>query len=248
LGTFSEIVCFKCKQKGHKSYECPNGKFTGICNNCGMVGHMYANCWEREENKGKRPANYKPKETQGEQTNMNIDGGSEFVLCGFDSTREKMMDSNVSATETVEAEMTFENEHHLNCKAEKKIRDLQELAHTMLLNAKQKWPNAVTSNLWPYAMRMAKKRMTKMDSNVWIVDSGATAHITQKSEMESPMEHDIESDTAGESETPNEEHDIESDTAGESDTAPNESSGESGSSTEVDEVGNETNSIMMELD
>jgi hypothetical protein len=47
------------------------------------------------------------------------------------------------------------NAHHQNGKAEKKIRDLQELARTMLLHAKQRWPNAVTSNLWPYAMRMA---------------------------------------------------------------------------------------------
>ncbi len=49
------------------------------------------------------------------------------------------------------------NAHHQNGKAEKKIRDLQELARTMLLHAKQRWPNAVTTNLWPYAMRMANE-------------------------------------------------------------------------------------------
>ena len=47
------------------------------------------------------------------------------------------------------------NAHHQNGKAEKKIRDLQEAARTMILHAKQRWPSAVTVNLWPYALRMA---------------------------------------------------------------------------------------------
>jgi hypothetical protein len=47
------------------------------------------------------------------------------------------------------------NAHHQNGKAEKKIRDSQELARTMLLHAKQRWPKAITANLWPHAMRMA---------------------------------------------------------------------------------------------
>ncbi len=47
------------------------------------------------------------------------------------------------------------NAHHQNGKAEKKIRDLQELARTMMIHAKQRWPSAITANLWPYAIRMA---------------------------------------------------------------------------------------------
>ena len=47
------------------------------------------------------------------------------------------------------------NAHHQNGRAEKKIRDLQDLARTMLLHAKQRWPSAVTANLWPFAVRMA---------------------------------------------------------------------------------------------
>jgi hypothetical protein len=41
------------------------------------------------------------------------------------------------------------NAHHQNGKAEKKIRDLQDMARSMLLHAKQRWPSAITSNLWP---------------------------------------------------------------------------------------------------
>ena len=47
------------------------------------------------------------------------------------------------------------NAHHQNGRAEKKIRDLQDQARTMILHAQQRWPLAVTANLWPYAVRMA---------------------------------------------------------------------------------------------
>ncbi len=47
------------------------------------------------------------------------------------------------------------NAHHQNGIAERKIRSLQELARTMLLHANNRWPKAVTANLWPYAIRMA---------------------------------------------------------------------------------------------
>jgi hypothetical protein len=49
------------------------------------------------------------------------------------------------------------NVHHQNGRAEKKIRDLQGLARTMLLHARQRWPKAITTNLWPYALRMANE-------------------------------------------------------------------------------------------
>ncbi|CAB9521468.1 Retrotransposon protein [Seminavis robusta] len=45
------------------------------------------------------------------------------------------------------------NAHHMNGKAEKKIRDLQEAARTMILHAKQRWPSAINANLWPFAIR-----------------------------------------------------------------------------------------------
>jgi hypothetical protein len=47
------------------------------------------------------------------------------------------------------------NAHHMNGHAEKRIRDLQENARAMLLHAQRRWPSAVTTNLWPYAVRMA---------------------------------------------------------------------------------------------
>lgn len=45
--------------------------------------------------------------------------------------------------------------HHTNGKAERRIRELQELARTTLIHAQQRWPKAITANLWPYAVRYA---------------------------------------------------------------------------------------------
>jgi len=45
--------------------------------------------------------------------------------------------------------------HHQNGIAERQIRELQEMACMMLIHAHHRWPNAITSNLWLYALRMA---------------------------------------------------------------------------------------------
>ena len=39
--------------------------------------------------------------------------------------------------------------------AERRIRELQAHAHTMLIHAQAQWPNAIDTHLWPYALRMA---------------------------------------------------------------------------------------------
>ena len=47
------------------------------------------------------------------------------------------------------------NAHWQNGIAEKKIRDLTEQARTILLFAQNRWPVAISTNLWPYALRSA---------------------------------------------------------------------------------------------
>jgi len=47
------------------------------------------------------------------------------------------------------------NAHWQNGVAEKRIRDLTENARAILLFAQRRWPDAITPNLWPYALRMA---------------------------------------------------------------------------------------------
>jgi hypothetical protein len=49
------------------------------------------------------------------------------------------------------------NAHHQNGVAERRIRELQDMARTMLIHANSRWPESVTTNLWPYAIRMASE-------------------------------------------------------------------------------------------
>ena len=49
------------------------------------------------------------------------------------------------------------NVHFQNAVAEKRIRDLQDAARTMLVHAKHHWPKAVNAHLWPYALRFANE-------------------------------------------------------------------------------------------
>ncbi len=68
----------------------------------------------------------------------------------------------------IEGEQTLSfagvNAHHQNGVAEKRIRDLQELARTSLIFAKRRWPDAITANLWPYAIRQANRVLNKTPS------------------------------------------------------------------------------------
>lgn len=45
------------------------------------------------------------------------------------------------------------NAHFQNGISEKRIRDLQDAARTVLLDAKSRWPKAISTALWPYALR-----------------------------------------------------------------------------------------------
>ena len=45
--------------------------------------------------------------------------------------------------------------HHTNGKAERRIRELQEMARTALIHAHKRWPEAINAHLWPYAIRHA---------------------------------------------------------------------------------------------
>jgi len=48
--------------------------------------------------------------------------------------------------------------HHQNGIAEKRIGDLQRKATTLLLHAQIRWPDAINTYLWPYAIRCANER------------------------------------------------------------------------------------------
>ena len=56
------------------------------------------------------------------------------------------------------------NAHHQNGIAERRIRELQELARAMLIHANARWKGSVTANLWPYAIRMASEAVNNTPS------------------------------------------------------------------------------------
>ena len=83
-------------------------KFNGKCSNCGKVGHKVADCWEKEENKHKRPTGYKTanERARGNETGASaVDVGGpkiEFLLCGmtFPSDVGFLNDPNVWIADT----------------------------------------------------------------------------------------------------------------------------------------------------
>ena len=51
------------------------------------------------------------------------------------------------------------NAHFQNGRAERRIRSLQDMARTQLLHAAVRWPTAITTNLWPYAITNVSNSM-----------------------------------------------------------------------------------------
>jgi len=80
-------------------------------------------------------------------------------------------------------------QHFQNCMAEKKIRDLQDMARMPLIHAHRQWPDAICSYLWLYAMRSACAALnmaalakgssspTELFSNVPITPNPMDAHV-----------------------------------------------------------------------
>jgi len=59
------------------------------------------------------------------------------------------------------------NAHHQNGKAEARIKHLQEMARTSMIHAYKRWPDAVSTYLWPYAVKMAND---SINLTLWLQD------------------------------------------------------------------------------
>jgi hypothetical protein len=89
LAAFGDI-CYNFQEKGHRANQHPKkdgpsngngnvsgntrGKFKVECNNCGKIGHKKSDCWQLEENKNKRPKDYR--HGNAEHGNDVISGGT----------------------------------------------------------------------------------------------------------------------------------------------------------------------------
>jgi hypothetical protein len=82
------------------------------------------------------------------------------------------------------------NAHHQNGKAEKKIRDLQELTRTMILHAQQRWPDAINAYLWPFAMKMAMKMANDLSNRAPGIKTGVSPiELFSQIEMSPKVKH-----------------------------------------------------------
>jgi hypothetical protein len=117
LSAFGGMMCYHCKQAGHKAHECPKkangggGKFTHKggqnkfqkkCDNCGWPGHKSTHCWEKEENQGKRPEWFNKNKSSSEVGATAQDSGKHvgFMLCGvtkftFPQSQDLLLDPNI---------------------------------------------------------------------------------------------------------------------------------------------------------
>jgi hypothetical protein len=70
----------------------------------------------------------------------------------------------VDCCKTAEQGLTFAgvNSHHENGITERRIKELQDLARTMLIHANRRWKTSVNAHLWPYAVRMASEQINNM--------------------------------------------------------------------------------------
>jgi len=57
------------------------------------------------------------------------------------------------------------NSHFQNGIAEKRIRDLQEIARTILTHAQNRWKGVIHVSLWPYALSEANYVMIHLPSD-----------------------------------------------------------------------------------
>ena len=69
----------------------------------------------------------------------------------------------VEACRLKQQSLTFAgvNAHHQNGIAERRIRTLQEMARAMMIHAHRRWPEAITPNLWPYAIKLANESLNE---------------------------------------------------------------------------------------
>jgi hypothetical protein len=56
------------------------------------------------------------------------------------------------------------NAHHQNGVVERRIRQLQDMTRTSLLQAMMHWKDAITAKLWPYALRKLCDSLNKIIS------------------------------------------------------------------------------------
>ena len=80
------------------------------------------------------------------------------------------------------------NAHFQNGVAERRIRALQDSARTMLLHAKHRWPSAIDTALWPYALRSAND-ITNVTADISRKDRKSPLELFTSSDVRPNLSH-----------------------------------------------------------
>jgi hypothetical protein len=93
---------------------------------------------------------------QGHETSMEITVVSQSTRHeSSHQTRRMCISRSTIITYTSTTMFAGVGAHHQNGVAERRIRELQDMARTMLIHAQRRRPTAITANLWPYAIRIS---------------------------------------------------------------------------------------------
>jgi Reverse transcriptase (RNA-dependent DNA polymerase) len=80
------------------------------------------------------------------------------------------------------------NSHHENGIAERRIKEIQEGARTMLIQANRRWRSCINAHLWPYAVRMASEQVNCMP-NMQREDKQTPMQVFSGSKVHSNIKH-----------------------------------------------------------
>jgi hypothetical protein len=129
-------TCCNCQEKGHRANQCPKktgpnngnhseggntrGKFSGTYNHCIKIGHKKSSCWQLDENKNKRPKNFRGVNAEHANALISSEGGDDgnapeslmCALCYDEEEGSADMDHVVCVFDGIEEEkIEFVNEN-----------------------------------------------------------------------------------------------------------------------------------------
>ena len=76
----------------------------------------------------------------------------------------------------------------MNGVAEAEIKNLKDLGRTMMIHANQQWPEAITTHLWPYAVRMVNDAMNSTP-NSKAIDGRTPIQAIDRSNIHMNVKH-----------------------------------------------------------
>jgi hypothetical protein len=191
-------TCYNFQEKGYRANQCPKknvpsngyrsasgntrGKFKAGCNNCGKVGHKKSDFWQLEENKNKRPKDYLQGNAEHGNAAISIGAGdadsdAEFLMCAAEYEEEGSNEKDIA---TIDEEHEYDEDETFDFVSKNKEEEY-EGSMMSFKDVDYPLPDEYLSEIALCAIKFPNSMTLLLDPNVWITDTGATAHATPKS-------------------------------------------------------------------